>query len=367
MNGSLRVGSIAGIAFEIHYTWFVVLVVFSWILADGFLPSRYGDWAATTYWSIGPLCAILLFASVVVHELAHSLVAKARGLPVEGITLFLFGGVSSLKADSRGPKDELIISAVGPLASLGLFAVLRVLYEGVTDTTTPFAALLWYLWWINLALAIFNMLPAFPMDGGRVLRSAIWALTGRVGLATRFATRSGQVVSVLIIAGGTYEALTGFFVSGLWTVLIGWFLFSAATRSRQDIDLEFISGGPLVSDLMEPDPPTVPADLPVADVLLGGLVQSGVSGLLVSEYGRVVGMVTPSDLRRLPRAEWDRIRVREVMTRTPVHSVQADARLPEALALLREHSIEQMPVMDGDRVVGLVRRSDLIGYLAEHE
>ena len=234
MNGNIRVGKIAGIDFSIHYSWFVVVAIFSWILGDSVLPSRYHGWAGPTYWGVGVLAALLLFASVLVHELAHSLVAKARGLPVEGITLFLFGGVSSLSADSRGPRDELIVAAVGPLASLGLFVVLWVLYKGVSDTTTPFAAVLWYLWFINLALAIFNMLPAFPMDGGRVLRSAIWAITGSRQRATKFAARAGQLVGLLLIAGGFVEMITGEVLSGMWTAFIGWFLFGAASSARRE-------------------------------------------------------------------------------------------------------------------------------------
>ena len=234
MNGNIRVGKIFGMDFRIHYSWFVVVAIFSWILADSWLPPRYENWAGATYWLVGVLAALLLFASVLVHELAHSLVARARGLPVEGITLFLFGGVSSLRADSRGPRDELIVSAVGPLASLGLFVVLRILYEGVTDTTTPLAAVLRYLWFINLALAIFNMLPAFPMDGGRVLRSAIWAITGSRQGATMFAARAGQIIGLLIILGGFVEMLAGDILSGMWTAFIGWFLFGAASSTRRE-------------------------------------------------------------------------------------------------------------------------------------
>ena len=195
-----RVGKIAGIDFSIHYSWLVVFALFSWLLADSILPSRYEGWSGATYWSMGVLGALLLFASVLVHELAHALAARALGLPVEGITLFLFGGVSSLRAESSGPKGELIVSAVGPLASLGLFAALWLVYQGVNDKTTPFAAVLWYLWFSNLALAIFNSLPAFPMDGGRMLRSAVWTLTGSLSQATRFAARAGQIIGLLITA-----------------------------------------------------------------------------------------------------------------------------------------------------------------------
>ncbi len=191
MNGTLRVGKIAGIDFSIHYSWLVVFALFSWLLADSILPSRYEGWSGATYWSIGVLGALLLFASVLVHELAHALTARALGLPVEGITLFLFGGVSNLRAEPSGPKGELIVSAAGPLASLGLFAALWLVSQGVNDKTTPFAAVLWYLWFSNLALAIFNSLPAFPMDGGRMLRSAVWTLTGSLRQATRFAARAG--------------------------------------------------------------------------------------------------------------------------------------------------------------------------------
>ena len=235
MNGSLRVGKIAGIDFSIHYSWLVVFALFSWILADSILPSRYGGWSSATYWSMGVVGALLLFASVVVHELAHALTARSLGLPVEGITLFLFGGVSSLRAESSGPRGELIVSAAGPLASVGVFAVLWLVYQSVNDKTTPFAAVLWYLWFANLALAIFNSLPAFPMDGGRMLRSAVWGFTGSLRRATRIATRAGQVIGLLITAVGLVGVFNGNIMSGAWTALIGWFLFGAATGTRRGI------------------------------------------------------------------------------------------------------------------------------------
>ena len=233
MNGTLRVGKIAGIDFSIHYSWLVVFALFSWLLADSILPSRYEGWSGATYWSIGVLGALLLFASVLVHEMAHALTARALGLPVEGITLFLFGGVSNLRAEPSGPKGELIVSAAGPLASLGLFAALWLVSQGVNDKTTPFAAVLWYLWFSNLALAIFNSLPAFPMDGGRMLRSAVWTLTGSLRQATRFAARTGQIIGLLITAVGLVGVFNGHIMSGAWTALVGWFLFGAATGTRR--------------------------------------------------------------------------------------------------------------------------------------
>ena len=213
MKSSIRLGKIAGVDVGIHYSWFAVLALVSWSLSRGLLPEHFPGWSGHAYWATGVLAALALFASVLVHELAHSLVAKARGFPVEGITLFLLGGVSNLKAESRHPRDELVISAVGPLTSLGLAAffglALALLRDSDASTASsvwfltmvdlansPLAAVVWYVALVNLLLAGFNLLPAFPLDGGRVLRSVVWGFTGSLSRATGVAARGGQIVAI---------------------------------------------------------------------------------------------------------------------------------------------------------------------------
>ena len=198
------------------------------------MPERYPGWDPRTYWSTGIVAALLLFVSVLIHEIAHSLVAKARGFTVEGITLFLLGGVARLKSEPEDPKNELLISSVGPATSFVVFLFLLMIYWVIPEKSTPFAAVIWYLWVINLMLALFNLLPAFPMDGGRILRSAVWWVTGNLDLATRVASRGGQIIGVLLVVVGVFEFFHGILL-GIVSVAIGWFLYRSASSSRKEI------------------------------------------------------------------------------------------------------------------------------------
>ena len=225
MKASIRLGSIAGVEVGLHYSWFLVVVLVSWSLSVSFLPDRYPGWSEPTYWIAGVASALLLFVSVLVHEMAHSLVARARGFPVSGITLFVLGGVSNLKADARKASDEFVIATVGPLTSFVLAAVLWLVWLVVGDGKSPVDAILFYLAFINALLGAFNMLPAFPLDGGRVLRSAIWALTGSHTKATRISSLAGQIVGIGMMVLGVVQFLWGgSFISGIWLALLGWFL-----------------------------------------------------------------------------------------------------------------------------------------------
>ena len=235
MKSTIRLGKVFGVPIGLHYSWFLVLAFFSWSLGNSFLPSRYPGWADTTYWTTGFVTALLLFVSVLLHELAHSLVARARGFPVEGITLFLLGGVTQLGAEARRARDEFVIAVVGPLTSLLIFAVLLGVDQAIQARATPTAAVVFWLWRINLVLALFNLLPAFPMDGGRLLHSVVWGATGSMARATRVASRGGQFVGLLLIALGLFEGLRGSWPAGTWFALIGLFIFSMASRSRRDI------------------------------------------------------------------------------------------------------------------------------------
>ena len=249
MKSPVPLGRIAGIEIGIHFSWFAILGLITWTLANGLLPSLNPSWGVITLWALGLFLAISLFASVIVHELAHSIVARARGFEVKGITLFLLGGVSSLQSDARRARDEFIISAVGPAASLllaGLFWLLvMVLGRDVIiigqhlDGPADFVdATLNYLWFLNLLLAIFNLLPAFPLDGGRVLRSIIWALTGSYLRATRIAARGGQAAGLTLVAFGAWQIFGGNHLGGIWYAIVGWFLQSAAGGSLREAEAD---------------------------------------------------------------------------------------------------------------------------------
>lgn len=231
MKSSIRLGSIARVDVEIHFSLIGIIALVTWSLAKGLLPEQYPGWSSVEYWIVGSICASMLIASVLVHELAHSLVAKARGFSVEGILLFLFGGVSNLRADSKEPRDEFIIAGVGPLTSFALAGIFWISFMALPNKDMIPAGALWYLWLMNILLGAFNLIPAFPLDGGRVLRSVVWGMTGSFSRATRIAARSGQGFGILIMALGAALVLSGDIMGGLWFALIGWFLYRAAAST----------------------------------------------------------------------------------------------------------------------------------------
>ena len=376
MKPSIRLGMIAGIEVGIHYSLLLVLLYFSWSLANGFLPDINPFWSTATYWAVGFAAAVLLFTSVLVHELAHSVVARASGFEVEGIVLFLLGGVSSFKAEAKGPRHEFVIAAVGPAASLAIAAALFGVYyfvKGEGAPTTPLGraltplsvaeALLLYLWFINLALGIFNLLPAFPLDGGRILRAIIWAVTGSVSLGTKVAARGGQLIGVLMILWGAWQVFGLGQFGGLFLVFIGLFLNGTARTARKEVEVQADVRGLHVEDAMQPNPPTIDPDAAVAAAVYGPLMQASVHALPVCDGETVVGIISLSDIEGAPRHEWASTSVRERMTRMPLWTLDRHDDLVHGLEMLGEHSINQAPVLEDGRLVGLLSRADIIRFM----
>ncbi len=363
MKASIRLGKIAGIEIGIHYSWFVVLALFTWSLAAGFFPDRYEGWSQVTYWGTAIVAALLLFASVLVHELAHSLVARGRGFPVEGITLFILGGVSNLRAEARGPKDEFVISAAGPLTSVVLAVIFRLALVPLGDRDTPVAAVLTYLALVNVLLALFNLLPAFPLDGGRVLRSIIWGATHSLSKATSVAARVGQVAGYLFIAAGVFEVLRGNFLGGLWIAFVGWFLQSAASTSLREMEAEASLKGILVEDVMERHPLTIGPDVSIQEAVFDYFLRHGKRALPVVEGDRLMGILTLTDVKSVPQQHWGSRKVRDEMTPVPLKSLSPHDELAQALVLLGQDSLNQAPVVEGGQLVGLLSRANIIQYL----
>ena len=363
MKASLRLGRIAGIEIGIHYTWIFAFILIVWSLADGFFPSSFPGWSPVAYWATSVAAALMLFTSVLVHELAHSFVAKAKGLPVHGITLFIFGGVSNIGGEANKAKDEFAIALVGPLTSLVLSVLFWGLLQVVGDPNGPLAAALFYLSLINLMLAVFNLLPGFPLDGGRVLRSILWGATGNLAMATRTATVVGQAFGWLLIAFGVFQVLGGNFLGGLWIAFIGWFLNSAADSSRREAALQEQFHGVNVGQVMEPNTETVSPQITVEELVHEWFLQRRRRALPVSEDGKLAGIVTLTDVRGVPQERWSQVRVAEIMHREPLYTVESDDDLDTALQLLAQHDLNQVPVLQGGRLVGLLSRAEIIRYL----
>ncbi len=370
MKGTIQLGKIAGIAIGLHYSWFIIAGLVTWSLARGFLPALNRDWTELTYWVTGVFGALLLFVSVLLHELAHSLVAKARGFEVGGITLFVLGGVSNLRADARHARDEFIIAAVGPASSLLLAAVFWVALLLIPDgPRTPAIAVLMYLTLTNLLLAAFNMVPAFPLDGGRVLRSILWGATGNISMATRVAAWGGQIVGFLMIGYGLYQVFQDNAFGGVWLAVIGWFLQSVARASmkehrvssatRPDSSLRRIG----TAEAMQRFPQTIGPDATVYDAVYGGLWRYGLNALPVLQGGDLVGIVTLTNIRSVPTNLWPLRHVGEIMTRAPLKTAHPDDDLSVVIGLLERNPIGQVPIVEGGRLVGLISRADVIRHL----
>jgi len=235
LTPTFRLGSLAGIPVGFHYSHFVLLALVTWRISSGFLADSYPDWSAWVYWVTGALVGGLLSVSILVHELAHSLVARRRGIAVYGIVMFILGGVSELEADSKRARDEFLIAIVGPATSFLLSAILWGIALALGGGDSPLDAIVLCLAIINLLLGIFNLLPVFPLDGGRVLRSFIWAVTGSYHWATRVAAMLGRTAGIGLIALGVYQFVSGNPLGGVWLAFIGWFVQIAARRSQHDV------------------------------------------------------------------------------------------------------------------------------------
>ncbi|HEX2036998.1 MAG TPA: site-2 protease family protein, partial [Chloroflexota bacterium] len=362
---ALKLGRIAGIEVGVHYTWLVIGVLVAWSLAQGALPASYPGWGAAVYWTAGILAALALFASVLIHELAHSLVAGRLGVRVESITLFVFGGVSTIRDEPRRPRDEFLIAVVGPLASLTLAALLWVLRGAVplpapgsvqADLLIP-RAVLDYLVTLNAVVGVFNLLPGFPLDGGRVLRSILWGSTHSLRRATDIASYVGQAVGFGLVFAGLGLLLSGDVLDGLWTAFIGWFLNGAAEATRRDQALEQDLSGIPVARLMDIAPPTAPPSMSVRDFVLSHALWHGRRSLLVVADGRLLvvadgrllGIVTLADAKHVPQSQWATTPLAQIMTPTPLRTAAPDSPLNVALQTMVREALNQLPVVDGDR------------------
>ncbi|MCC6617416.1 MAG: site-2 protease family protein [Chloroflexi bacterium] len=363
MGHGWRIGRIAGIELRIHPSWLVIAFLITYSLAVAQFPRQFPGWNEGQYWIVAAATAVLFFGSVLAHELSHAMVARRFGMRVDGITLFIFGGATSLEGDSRTPREEALIALAGPATSIAIGLVFIAL-----DLLVPhpqFGALIGWLGFINIALGAFNLIPGFPMDGGRVLRAVLWRWRGDPLVATRNAAQVGRFLAYLLIAGGVYIALRpGGLFSGLWLALIGWFLSNAAEATATQAGVESSLRGITVRDAMDPTPPAVSPNESVADLVQERLLKGEHRSYLVQyDDGGLAGIVTLSDVRSLPRADWPAARVTDIMTRfADLVVTSPDAPLTDALRAIQEREVDQLPVLDGEgrSPVGLVTRRGIL-------
>lgn len=363
-GGSFRVARLFGINIEVHPSWLLIIAFLSYSLSEGLFPARYEGWSTATYWAVGTASAFLLFVTVLMHELAHALVAQRRGLPVPRITLFIFGGVSHLARQPASAGEEFQIAAAGPATSFVIAAItgLAGLLLGPLDEKLE--GILFYLAAVNALLGVFNMLPGFPLDGGRVLRSIAWKRSGSFRRATRTAAGVGELFGYALMAVGFFLLLGGLLLDGLWLLFIGWFLLGAARSESANLQLEGILRSLTARDLMRTDFPTVVPGLPLSSVVDDYMVGHGERAVIVANGGTVVGILTVSDVRRVPRSDWPFTPAQAAMTpRERVVTVTADTPAVEILTLLGEKALNQVPVLEDGRMVGLVTRREILERL----
>jgi Zn-dependent protease/predicted transcriptional regulator len=362
MHSSFSIGRVAGIRIGIHYTWLFAFLLIAWSLAASYYPVELPGLGALTYWAIGIISALLLFASVLIHELTHSLVARRLGLSVDSITLFIFGGVSNLTSEPSTARNEFLVAVVGPVSSFVLAAIFWLLGQTVPARSAA-SAVAGYLAFINLLLGGFNLVPGFPLDGGRVLRSVIWGATGSLRRATLVASYIGQVFGWLLILWGLTRVLSGDLLGGLWTAFIGWFLNGAAESTRQEQTLQQSVRGITAARLMEAPSMAISPTTSVADFVFEQVMRHGHRALPVVDNGRLAGIVSLTDARKLPREAWSTTPVSRIMTPMPLATVEPKEDLGVAIGRMAQRGVHQLPVVEDGQLRGLLTRADVLRYL----
>ncbi len=367
--GDFRLGSIFGFEIRIDFSWFIIFFLILWSFSAGVFPSQVPGQPAEVYFVMGTLAAFLFFASLLAHELAHSLVARSKGIPVEGITLFIFGGMARMRFEAEDPRDEFQIAVVGPLSSLaiaGFFALVWWLgrLAGWSPAITVAAG---YLGFLNALLAVFNLMPGFPLDGGRVFRALVWRATGDVTKATRWAAAAGRWFGYALMAFGALQLFAGAVLGGMWMIFIGWFLQNAAGMSLRQYVVRHLLEGVGAREIMTANPDAVPADLPVQELVDVHFFQQRHQAFPVVEAGRPVGLVTLQHVKRLPRQEWSTKYVRDVMTGSEGIFVDPWESVSHVLEIMQESGERRVLVVRDGRLIGLISASDVAAWLQQEE
>jgi Zn-dependent protease/predicted transcriptional regulator len=368
MKSSIRLGRVFGIEVGLHFSWFLIALLITMSLSAQFQAS-HPEWGAGVIWTTALMTALFFFAALLAHELSHALVARSRGLTTRAITLFALGGVAQIEKEPEDPKTEFWVGIVGPftsavvgLASLGLAWLAG--WRVSATPETPLLAMLVWLGYINLMLAAFNMIPGFPLDGGRILRAIIWWSTHDGTRATQLAARIGQLVALCFIALGIFRFFAGAGFGGLWIAFIGWFLMQAAGSSYSTVTLTANLKDVRVSDVMTRDCEAVDGNLNVQTFVEDHLLRSGRRCFVVEQNSQIAGLVTPHEVKNLERQRWPYTTLYDVMRPLDqVHTVTPSTSVMEALETMGRDDVNQLPVVSGNHLDGIVTRANVIQFL----
>jgi len=363
----LTLFKIFGFEVRLDPSWFFMALLVTWSLAAGLFPSRYPGIPQSSYWVMGILGALGLFASIVVHELCHSLVANAYKLPMKGITLFIFGGVAEMGGEPANPKVEFLMAIAGPAASIVigcLFFLLRRVGQSVWSVEA--AGVMGYLGWINWILAGFNMLPAFPLDGGRVLRSALWHWQGDLRRATRIAARIGTGFGLLLMVLGIWQLFHGYVIGAMWYFLIGMFLQRASRTSYEQVLLRSVLQGESIQHFMKPNPVTAPPWISIRELVDEYIYRYNFRMFpVVNANGEVTGCVSATDVKQVPREEWDRHTVQEVAKPvTDENTIEPESDALKALNKMRDNGKSGLMVTDHGHLLAVISLRDVLRLIS---
>jgi Zn-dependent protease/CBS domain-containing protein len=365
VGAGITLFKIAGIRISLDISWFAIFTLVLIALSAGYFPRNFPGHEPQTYWIAGFFATLLFFASVLVHELSHSLVAIRAGLEIPEITLFIFGGISRLAEEPKDPETEMKIALVGPLSSFALaafFWLLKVIFQGLEPSLL--IAVLGYLAWINMALGVFNLIPGFPLDGGRIFRAIWWRRTGSLTQATKIASDVGKGFAAALMVLGGFQIFTGALISGLWLVFIGMFLRGMSVQGYEEVVIRKALEGVRVEEVMVRDVVTAPPDLTVADLVHDYFLQYAFRGFPVVADGRVLGVVSLAAVREVPRERQHTVRVQEIMV--PINDnllISGDASLADALVKMAREGQERLLVISQDRLLGMVTKTGLLRFV----
>jgi len=364
MTSSFKLGRVFGVDVGVHWSWVFIFVLVTWSFAAGVLDQFYPQWSDAQRWIAGAFVAGIFFLSVLAHELSHAIVSNRNGLPVRSITLFVFGGVANLTKEPDTAALEFRIAIVGPLTSLALGAVFAVAFAVIRPFSDGLAGIAANLALINASLAVFNMLPGFPLDGGRVFRSIVWARNKDRLRSTRTASRVGEWIAYGIMGVGVAFTLFGDIVSGVWFLFIGFFLRNASSMSYEQLLIETTLSGISVRDAMQTTVPTVAPDMSVEELVHEQVLRHSARCFAVMAAGELAGIITLTDVRNVPRDQWPLTSVYRAMTpASRLHTVDPSDNLAQVLRLMGEHNVNQLPVLRGRELVGMLDRGDVMRFI----
>lgn len=360
---SISLGRILGIPIGLDYSWFLIFALLTWSLATSYYPAEFKNWPVAQYWVVGAATVILMFVSVLLHELGHSVVALRYKIPVRSITLFVFGGVAQIGAEPPSAIAEFWIAIAGPITSFAL-AILFGLLQPVVSAFAPLLALAKYLTYINGTLGLLNLIPGFPLDGGRVFRAIIWGTTHSLRRATLIAASLGRFIAYFFIILGVWQMFSGNFGNGLWIAFIGWFLESAASSQIHQQTIHDLLAGHHVADAMRRDYTAILPNTTLEQLINQYILGNGQRSLVVKQDDRVAGLLTLHNVKVIPSSDWLTTTAAQVMI--PVAKmkwIRPEAELVDALGEMDRDGVNQLPVMVGDQILGVLGRDDVISFL----